>query len=79
MFTWASVARPAEFRASSIVVVTVEPSSAPSPKEAAMSEQAFWYDGGPRDPDYLETADSTFGSFGFEDEDEDEDEDYLPN
>jgi hypothetical protein len=43
-----------------------------------MSEQAFWHDGGPRDPDYLDVTGSDLGFDEDEDEDdEDEDEDLL--
>jgi hypothetical protein len=55
-----------------------------------MSEQAFWYDGGPRDPDYLGEADPEFGgselygASGFLDDpddldDDDDGDEYLPN
>lgn len=52
-----------------------------------MSEQAFWYDGGPRDPDYLEVAGTSLGASFFDGELDDPDElddlddlddEYLP-
>jgi hypothetical protein len=42
-----------------------------------MSEQAFWYDGGPRDPDFLDVAGSDLGLEGNKDEDDEDDEDDL--
>jgi hypothetical protein len=42
-----------------------------------MSEQAFWYDGGPRDPDFLDVAGSDLGLADDEDEDDEDDLDDL--